>query len=139
MSGGRTAGFTLLETIVVLAILGLALTVTAGFIARPGTAGLLNAASSRVADAMRLARVRAMSENRAVPFEVSPDGHGFRIGAGWMPLGPSITLTMPGSATIVFGADGGSSGGMLSVKAAGGERLVQVDWLTGRVSRDRVP
>ena len=137
--GARTGGFTLLETIVVLVIFGLALTITAGFIARPETTRTLNAATSRVTDAMRLARMRAMTGNRDVPFAVSPDGHGFRTGGGLVPLGPSVTLVMAGPRIIMFGADGGSSGGTLRVRTAGGERLVQVDWLTGRVSQDSVP
>jgi general secretion pathway protein H len=133
-SEGSRAGFTLIETIVVLVILGLALTIVAGFIPRRnGTLELANA-TSRVVGAMRLARSRAMVESRPVPFAVTADGHGYIIDDGLVTLGPSVRMVMAGPRVISFSPDGSASGGSLRVLVGEKFRVVQVDWLTGRVT-----
>jgi len=130
----RHAGFTLIETIVVLVILGLALTIVAGFIPRRnGTLELANA-TSRVAGAMRLARSRAMVESRPVPFGVTADGHGLIVDRTRVTLGPSVSVVMTGTPMISFSPDGSASGGALRVLVGERFRLIQVDWLTGRVT-----
>jgi general secretion pathway protein H len=126
------AGFTLIEMIVVLIILGLTLTIVAGFLPRRNVTLELTSATSRVADAMRLARSRAIVESRPVSFAVMPGGHGFRTDDGPVLLGPSVSIGMTRSA-ILFTPDGSTSGGSVSVAVGNGARLIQVDWLTGRV------
>jgi general secretion pathway protein H len=131
---GSRAGFTLIETIVVLVILGLALTIVAGFIPRRnGTLELANA-TSRVVGAMRLARSRAMVESRPVPFAVTADGHGFIVDSAQVTLGPLVRMSMTGPRMISFAPDGSASGGSLRVLVGEKFRVVQVDWLTGRVT-----
>jgi len=131
---GNRAGFTLIETIVVLVILGLALTIVAGFIPRRnGTLELANA-TSRVVGAMRLARSRAMVESRPVPFAVTADGHGFIVDNAPVTLGPSVMMVMTGPRMILFSPDGSASGGSLRVLVGDKFRVVQVEWLTGRVT-----
>jgi general secretion pathway protein H len=127
------AGFTLIEPIVVLVILGLALTIVAGFIPRRNTTLDLANATSRVAGAMRLARSRAMVESRPVPFTVTPDGHGFRLDNGQVTLGPAVVM-VSAPPVIVFSPDGSASGGSLRLLVGDKTRMVQVDWLTGRVT-----
>jgi general secretion pathway protein H len=135
----KSGGFTLIETIVVLVILGLALTITAGFIARPNTTLKLTAATARVTGALRLARSRAIAESRSVSFAVAPDGHGFRLDNRAVTLDPSIVMAMPEPRVIFFEPDGSASGGLLHVSMRGQERVIRIDWLTGRVSVANTP
>jgi len=127
------AGFTLIETIVVLVILGLALTIVAGFLPRRNTTLELSAATSRVAGALRLARSRAMTESRPVPCQAVPDGHGLLLDHARVVLGSSVMVTMA-PREIVFAPDGSTSGGSLQVLVDGRQRVIEVDWLTGRVA-----
>jgi general secretion pathway protein H len=129
---GAPGGFTLIETIVVLVILGLALTIVAGFLPRRNTTLELTAATARVTGALRLARSRAMAESRPVPFAAAPDGHGFRLDNAPVTLGPSVTVVMT-EPRIVFAPDGSTSGGSLRVLVDGRQRVIRIDWLTGRV------
>jgi general secretion pathway protein H len=128
-----TRGFTLLETIVVLVILGLALTIVAGFLPRRNPTLELSAATSRASSALRLARARAMAEGRVVPVVAIPDGHGLRIDATALSLGPSVTVRFA-EPRILFEPDGSASGGSLSLQVEQRRRIIQIDWLTGRVS-----
>jgi general secretion pathway protein H len=130
---GSRAGFTLIETIVVLVILGLALSVVAGFLPRRNTTLELSAATERIGGALRLARSRAMVEARPVPFAVARDGHGFRLDNAIVALGPSVAVFMPEPRVILFAPDGSTSGGSIRIVMNGQERLIRVDWLTGRV------
>jgi general secretion pathway protein H len=125
-------GFTLIETIVVLVILGMALGIVAGFLPRRNTTLELSAATSRVAGALRIARSRAMAEGHPVPFVAVPDGHGFRVENSTVSLGSAITVVMA-QPQILFASDGSTSGGSLRVMVGGKQLLIQVDWLTGRV------
>jgi general secretion pathway protein H len=129
----RTAGFTLIETIVVLVIVGLALGIVAGFLPRRNAALELSAATARVTGALRLARSRAMAESRSIPFALAADRHGVRLDDATIALGPSVTVEMV-QPRIVFAPDGSTSGGSLRVVVDGRQRFLQVDWLTGRVA-----
>jgi general secretion pathway protein H len=124
----------LIETIVVLVILGLALTVVATFLPRRNTTLELESASSRVVGAMRIARWRAIAESRPVSFAMTPDGHGFRLDNGRIDLGPSVWLATPNGRPILFGPAGDASGGTLLVRMANKTRLIRVDRLTGRIT-----
>jgi general secretion pathway protein H len=127
------AGFTLIETIVVLVIMGLALSIVAGFLPRRNTTLELSAATSRVTGALRLARSRAMAENRPVSFAGVPDQHGFRLDNALVTLGTSVSVVMV-QPKILFEPDGSNSGGSIRVLVDGRQRVIGVDWLTGRVA-----
>ena len=136
-------GFTLIEVVVTLAILGLALVLVAGY-KPPWSSGLgLRGAASELASGLRLARSEAIASNRPVPFDLDVTGHVYRVGAraGRLPANLSIELlTITGETRranvgdIRFNPDGSSTGGRISL-ADGKQRVaVGVDWLTGRVS-----
>ena len=141
---GRVGGFTLIELLVSLAILGLALTLIAGY-KPPWSRGLgLQATAGELAAGLRLARSEAILSNRPVLFDLDLIGHRYRIGTGTprrLPADLSLELlTISGEAlngregAIRFNPDGSSTGGRISL-ADGRRRIgVGVDWLTGRVS-----
>jgi general secretion pathway protein H len=127
-----SGGFTLIEMIVVLVILGMAMAIVVGFLPRRTTTVELAAATARITGALRLARSQAMAESRPVRFVVTPDGHGVRLENTAITLGPSVALIMTGPRLITFAPDGSASGGSLKVLIGGRQQLINVDWLTGR-------
>jgi general secretion pathway protein H len=139
----RVGGFTLIELLVSLAVLGLALSLIAGY-KPPWSRGLgLQATAAEVAAGLRLARSEAIVSNRPVLFDLDLTGHRYRIGTGTprsLPADLSLQLlTISGEALnaregdIRFNPDGSSTGGRISL-ADGRRRIgVGVDWLTGRV------
>ena len=140
----RAGGFTLIELLVSLAILGLALSLIAGY-KPPWSRGLgLQATAAELAAGLRLARSEAILSNRPVLFDLDLIGHRYRIGAApprRLPADLSIELLTisgevrsAGEGDIRFNPDGSSTGGRISL-IDGQRRIgVGVDWLTGRVS-----
>jgi general secretion pathway protein H len=140
----RSGGFTLIEVIVTLTILGLALVVVAGY-KPPWSSGLgLKGTAAELAAGLRLARSEAILRNRSVAFDIDIIHHRYRIEQGVeRPLPSNLTIELltiageargPGAGDIRFNPDGSSTGGRIVL--AGGQRsiAVGVDWLTGRIN-----
>lgn len=127
---GRDRGFALIELIVVLVILGLALSlVLAQGPARSPTVAF-DSAVRQVAGALRLARSRAITDDRMVAVLFAADG--FRLDRdAAIAFAPDISLS--GSRLIDFTPDGASSGGKVMLQMGGRQTVIGVDWLTGRV------
>ena len=140
----RCSGFTLIEVIVTLAILGFALVLVAGY-KPPWSSGLgLRGTASELASGLRLARSEAIASNRPVRFDLDVTGHVYRVGTGAdrrLPANLSIELlTITGEnnrasvGDIRFNPDGSSTGGRIILAEGTRRTAVGVDWLTGRVS-----
>ena len=128
----RAGGFTLLETVVVVVVLGLMLAILAGFVPRrPARLELANAANT-VAASLRLARARAIASGR--PVTVQAGGNVLLVEGVARPLTGSAVLAMAGPPAIRFAPDGSASGGAVRVAGPTQAMLVTVDWLTGRVA-----
>jgi general secretion pathway protein H len=117
-----TTGFTLVEMLVVLSILGVAAAVLATRMAdRPAhltRERTISELQTRVAQARREA-VRSGAPTRLDPSAVDP----------------SAAVEEPvfgDGGTLLFFPDGSSSGGLVSVDS---ERVLTVDWLTGEAAR----
>ena len=140
----RGTGFTLIELLASLAVIGLALSLIAGY-KPPWSRGLgLRATAAELAANLRVARSEAILSNRPVVLDVDLVGHRYRVGTGTprhLPADISLELlTIAGEVrngregAIRFNPDGSSTGGRISL-ADGRRRVgVGVDWLTGRVS-----
>jgi general secretion pathway protein H len=136
MTGGRRdqAGFTLIEMIVVIVIMAL----IAGLVIvrRPWhSVGLDTDASVRaLTSALRVARSRAIAQDREVSVVTGAIGFSVDGAAPWvLPSGEALS-----AGQVIFTPDGGSSGGVI-VLAAGPRRIaVSVNWLTGRVGTQEV-
>jgi general secretion pathway protein H len=125
----RQAGFTLIEMIVVLAIMGLIGLLV--LVRQPlHSAGLDTEATVRaLTSALQGARSRAIVQDRDVTVVTNSVGFAVDGGAVWK-LPQNETFS---AAQVVFAPDGGSSGTTI-VLAAGPRRItVSVNWLTGRV------
>jgi general secretion pathway protein H len=137
------AGFTLIEMLVVVAVLGLAMALFAMHGPQRSPALDLRTAAQQVAGTLRLARSRAIASNRDVNVtfdtaarSVNLDGTGART----LPPGIGVTVTaLVGEtagdrlAAIRFAPDGSSTGGEIDLDGAGRRVRVGVEWLTGRV------
>ena len=137
-------GFTLIEMIVVLAILGLVL----AMVATRGPLGLhtltARAAANQLASGFRQARAQAVAENRSVEVNVDLAAHSWRIGAGQptaLPRDMEISVvTVAGQslgtrfAQFRFLPDGSSTGGRIELKDGKSRMRIGIDWLNGRVS-----
>jgi general secretion pathway protein H len=125
----RQAGFTLIEMIVVLVIMGL--TGVLVLVRQPlHSAGLDTEATVRaLTSALQGARSRAIVQDRDVAVVTNSVGFAVDGGAVWrLPQNEAFS-----AAQVVFAPDGGSSGTTI-VLAAGPRRIaVSVNWLTGRV------
>ena len=142
--GAAAVGFTLIEVVVVLAILGLALALVLGYGA-PSRRGLdLRGSAAALASGLRLARSEAILSNRAVIFDLDLAGHRFRSGSGPVrQLPPSLAIDLlsisgerrsANAGDIRFNPDGSSTGGRITLAEGSRKIMVGVDWLTGRVS-----
>jgi general secretion pathway protein H len=130
-------GFTLIELIVALAILGMMLAMIVPFLVGRTPAGALPAATDEIRAALRSARSAAISEGRPIAFRADPAG-GYWLDRQHYPLvaaaSPRVGLrvAVAEGAAIAFFPSGGSSGGRIRIEAAGGWRDIDVDTVTGR-------
>jgi general secretion pathway protein H len=141
---GGEAGFTLLELIVVVAILGFALVLIVGY--KPPWSGslALGGAAAEVAEGLRTARSEAILRNRPVSFAIDLNAREYRVGSGPVRHLPSALtlalLTVAGekwnaqTGGIRFNPDGSSSGGRIAIADGARAVAIGVDWLTGRVT-----
>ncbi len=134
-----SAGFTLIEILVVLVILGLALSIVAGFVPTGHATRDLASGTDTLANTLRLARARAIARQQPVLFSITAGGHGYAVDGVAHALPPALTAAMAGAPVIRFAADGSSSGGAIRLAAGGQMRSLRVDWLTGRVSSGTGP
>jgi prepilin-type N-terminal cleavage/methylation domain-containing protein len=134
ISRSNPRGFTLIETIVVVVILGLMLSIATGFLPRRHERLELAMAASRVAGTLRLARAHAIAGDRPVLVRLDGARHALLVdgNAQALPGGLALALEAPGG-TIRFATDGSASGGTIRLNGATLRTVVGVDWLTGRV------
>src|SRR5580765_3726425 len=132
------AGFTLIEMIVVLAVLGLAMTLIISNGTTISPAIHARAAAESISAALRSARSEAVMTNRSILFTVDVSNRKYQWGqAPPQILANDLSLSLMTSrdevvstaeGRIRFDPDGSSSGGRVTV--AGGERTwwIGIDW-----------
>jgi general secretion pathway protein H len=137
------SGFTLIELIVVLAIISLVLAVVVPNLGQGSGRHMVAATAHEVAAMLRLSRNRAIAENQPTRFIVDNGSYG--IGddrhLGHVPQDISM-MFFDGErtdATLLAGAirfypDGSSTGGGVALSTAKVRYAVFVDWLNGNVS-----
>lgn len=138
-------GFTLLEMLAVIALLAIAVTVTAVSL-RGGGRGQLDAAAQRLAAGLRDTRTRAMATSRTQGFTIDLRDHSFAApgrAPRHFPADAEVRVTSAAEdvseadvARIRFFPDGSSSGGRVVLGARRHRATVAIDWLTGAVTVD---
>jgi general secretion pathway protein H len=133
---GTASGFTLLEILIVLAVLALVLSLILrrGPLTSPALS--VRGAAGQVAQALRTARSEAIAEGHPVALLLNPALRVY-VTTGTAPrvlhAPPSMLIVAPANG-ISFMPDGSSSGGAIAVEQAGHRAEINVNWLTGLVS-----
>ncbi|HEV7367823.1 GspH/FimT family pseudopilin [Arenibaculum sp.] len=141
---GGAAGFTLMELLVSLAVLGLVLALVPGLLPDSRSSANVETVARGIEAGLRLARSEAMSDNRPVGFVLDMVARSYGIEGGpWRPVPDGIvveTVTAQaetlgkGAIGIRFNPNGSSTGGRITVTDGVRHHRVSVDWLTGRIS-----
>lgn len=140
------SGFTMIEMIVILVVLGLMLALVVGRGPMRSPALDARVAAREVAQALRLGRSRALALDRSVSVVLDSAAHEVRIDGKRSQAWPgdvavrAATLAgeaiSGGNVAITFAADGSSNGARLTLGESGFQQHVVVDWLTGLVRVD---
>ena len=138
-------GFTLLELLVVLAVVGFVLVLVAPSLPQALSTVKLKTATREMATAVRAAAARAVVQHREVVFSLDVESGRYGIGAGTRTkaIDPDISLKLLTAESekvsetqgkIRFFPDGSSTGGRVTLASGAGKYEVAVDWLTGKVA-----
>jgi len=137
-------GFTLLELLVVLAVVALIAAVVVPALGTGSASQSARRAAWDIAAALRTARADAIRRNGESVLTLDVDGRSYSVGDddADRPLPEDVTYTIltaegerqdQSRASIRFFADGSSTGGRVTMKDGVSEYVVGVEWLTGRV------
>lgn len=139
----RSYGFTLLEMLAVILLIGIAATAVSISVTQGLASARINAASSELAGALRATRAQAIVKGAQQNFDVDTRSHTYRNVKQQevaLPKGIRLSITsarddQPNDHTgrIRFFPDGSSTGGRITLTS--GKRVwhVNVSWLTGEV------
>jgi len=141
----RQRGLTLLELIIVIALMALLAGITLPMFGPGVSTSALRSSARQVAAGLRTARSEALAQRRETFLTVDVAGKRFRVDQEAvehkLPDGVSIKLftaqndLVDGNVgAIRFFPDGGSNGGRITLAAGERKFEVDVDWLTGRVA-----
>ena len=148
----RQTGFTLLELIVVLVLLGIIAVLVA-----PGLVGSLENAKLKTASrellaTLRVQRSEAIAQGRIITLRFAGDESSYRVDGEPVSLAEGLSVVyqaatgaaiegVQGSALpdtgnndLAFYPDGSTSGALLQLRLGEGLRYIRIDWLTGAVS-----
>ena len=139
-----SAGFTLVELLVVMGIMGLVLVVVVG--AKPKAATTRIAVTARTVGAtLQLARAQAMASNTETVFRIDTERLQFGLPRAMHSFPKGMTVAMTVAETerrddvggIRFFPDGQSSGGEIALTLDGRSARIAVNWLTGESQLNR--
>lgn len=142
--GSRSAGFTLIELIVVLVIAAGILAVAPPLISRALPGVELSSTARELASALRFARNRAVSRRSEAVLTIDVEQKSYTLSgrpkARRIPDHVDLSLTTAQAAgesddvgSFRFFSSGGSTGGRIELASGGRSYRIDVDWLTGRV------
>jgi len=140
--GHSAAGFTLIELVVVLALMGLVLAVVLPNLGPNTEVVELRAAASELRALLRATRSAAITANRDLVLAIDESGRGYALdgarntfrSAGFA----EQRLHVEPPAKLVFFAAGGTSGGRLTIRSRRAEQALELDSVSGQVAFARV-
>ena len=143
----RARGFTLVELMLVLAIVALATLLGGGAIGR-GMEGLrLRSAANGIAAQLRFTRAQALATGEPQRFTIDPAAHAWTAPKGRhgeLPARASVAFIgarevqpSAGEGAVVFFPDGAATGGRVRLRQGDATWQVDVAWLTGQVAVSR--
>ena len=131
-SRGVPCGFTLVEMLVILAILTLMASIVFPSLYKTMRRQTFVESARRVEWGLRAARAAAVAGDRAVAFEALAGGHGFRFATRDERLPEDVVLVLPARG-IRFFADGSAQGGDIALAYGALRARLRVDGTLGRV------
>lgn len=141
----RQLGFSLMEIMLVLTIIGLMFGLVAISMGRGVSNAEIRNANREVAAALRYTRSLAMRSHSEQVFSVNIEDKSWQAADRrpvQIPRDMDITIdtarsevTGENTAGIRFFADGSSTGGRVRLNSGGREWVVGVEWLTGEITR----
>lgn len=149
MKLNRTRGFTLFELLVTLTLVSLLLATVAPAISNSVISSQQSQVVDTIQSTLHRARQQAIIRHRSISFLINTEERFFQLAgeSGQQKIPDDLrvrvltakSLIDDDGARIQFHADGSSSGGALWI-VAGDTAYIEVDWLTGRISRpDDIP
>lgn len=143
----RPRGFTLLEILVVIVIIAAVVAISPPLWSSGVSAAEHRATTRAIAQTLRLARSEAVAKRTDVGVEFNLQNHTWQLPGGrsqgkW-PATMELQLVTTAAETVDeahayvrFYADGGSTGGRVTLKVKDRAYRVDINWLTGHVSID---
>ena len=130
----RGGGFTLIEILIVLAIIGLALGLAMPLLMRREPVATSTAAANELIAALRLARSAAIGEDRIVMFGGGTGGYAIDGRFRRLAASPAARVDIAGGTALTFFPSGGSSGGNVVLRGGVARREIAVDAVTGHAA-----
>lgn len=141
----RAAGFTMLELLVVIVLIGVLAAISPPIFSNGVSAAEHRALARSVAQTLRFARSEAVANRTDVGVEFNLQDRTFQLPDGkrkgkW-PENIALELTTTAAETVDekrayvrFYADGGSTGGRVTLKYKEREYRIDISWLTGHIA-----
>ena len=141
----RSRGFTLIELLVVLGIMALMLALLPPFLPTVLDGQKVKAAARELAAGLRGARGQAVATQKEIALELDVEAKRYAVGERVrtldLPRDTNISLRTTfteqlstHSGSIRFYPDGSATGGTISLARGSSSFVVEVAWLTGRVT-----
>ena len=140
----KTAGFTLVELLIVIVIVSIMAAVVGSSIGSGNQSTVLKGAAREIASALRFARGHAMTHRKESTFHFDLEQNSYRVTGKKKnyKLSKDIEVTLDlaqsqvqdnSQGAIRFFPDGSSTGGRVTLEIAESKRQLDVNWLTGQV------
>ncbi|HTI95707.1 MAG TPA: GspH/FimT family pseudopilin [Rudaea sp.] len=148
MRASRQRGFTLIELVAVVVLIGIALSVVSLSFSKSMNSAKIQAASRDLVAALRYTRGQAIVTGKQAALDIDIQSNTYQA-----PRKPIVKLpqdmqmvlytadseqTSTSSGRIRFFPDGASTGGHISVRLGEREWRINVSWLTGEVTREEL-
>lgn len=144
----RARGFTLVELMVVMVIIALVMGMVGTSMSRSVSSAEARASTRKLVTYLRYTRARAIIDKSEKVFLVNTENRSYQAPGRkqiTLPEGVDLTITTARSeltseavAGIRFFPDGGSTGGHIELTVNGREYRINIAWLTGEASLERL-